>query len=218
MKTSQCHNPTVRHDALTHPAPCGGVHASLRNDTGFTIIELLVVIAIIAALAALGAVAYSGIRGDAQKRETVSTLQTLSNAYTEFYASTDRPIRSEEAGARPPQRTDLYNSFDEELAMDWFLYEAWWIDESRGVLRSLDDRLIFHPNDPSRDGPPVAVEDAWENPIAYRGPAYDEQDANDDSARFGFSVPPHPRAFFISPGPSGDFGNADDNIYSYQEN
>lgn len=64
-----------------------------KNKSGFTIVELLVVIVIIAILAAISIVAYSGIQGRARDNLRISALASIEKAL-ELYKTTE--------GAYPP--------------------------------------------------------------------------------------------------------------------
>ncbi len=54
------------------------------NKTGFTIVELLIVVVVIAILASITIVSYSGINARAKESSIVSNLNTFSNKYQQL--------------------------------------------------------------------------------------------------------------------------------------
>lgn len=58
-----------------------------KNTSGFTIVELLIVIVVIAILAAISIVAYTGIQQRARDSERKAELQTIATAVEMYYAA-----------------------------------------------------------------------------------------------------------------------------------
>ena len=58
-----------------------------KNTSGFTIVELLIVIVVIAILAAISIVAYTGIQQRARDSERKAELQTIAKAVEMYYAA-----------------------------------------------------------------------------------------------------------------------------------
>lgn len=58
-----------------------------KNNKGFTLVELMVVVVILAVLVAIAVPIYNNITGDAQKRACHANLRTIDAAKTQFEAS-----------------------------------------------------------------------------------------------------------------------------------
>ena len=63
---------------------------SKKDDEGFTILELLVVVSIIGLLASIIFISFRGVRTEARDAERVSTLQEVQNALERYYSDYGR--------------------------------------------------------------------------------------------------------------------------------
>lgn len=70
-----------------------------KSTSGFTLVELLIVIVVIAILAAISAVAYNGIQNRAHDTAVKADLAVLQKKLMLFTASTDKYMRSNELAA-----------------------------------------------------------------------------------------------------------------------
>ena len=59
--------------------------ADTRYDSGFTIVELLIVIVVIAILAAISIIAFTGVQTRAENTKTVAALQAYTKALQQYY-------------------------------------------------------------------------------------------------------------------------------------
>ena len=68
----------------------------MHRRSGFTIVELLIVIVVIAILAAISIIAYNGIQQRARDSERVSDISTIQKVLEIYYAENNRyPLRGE---------------------------------------------------------------------------------------------------------------------------
>ena len=82
-----------------------------RNDSGFTIVELLIVIVVIAILAAITVVAYNGIQDRSRNAQVTSGASQYNKAFESYRAVYDRyPIYAGCLGANYPSNICWTNS------------------------------------------------------------------------------------------------------------
>lgn len=94
-----------------------------RRSTGFTIVELLIVIVVIAILAAISIVAYTGIQQRARDAERLSDAQMIDKAIKSYYAvHGEYPPGGRSGGFE--RSTDTSEMFLEHLINSGFLPDS----------------------------------------------------------------------------------------------
>ena len=107
----------------------------MRNKSGFTIVELLIVIVVIAVLASISIVAYNGIVSRAYGNRAQSEMSGISRAVAAFEVLNERYPADVNRGI-PPEVTELMNgSTDNWPNAPWpgSVYDYdYWVDGATG--------------------------------------------------------------------------------------
>ena len=211
---------------------------------GFTLIELLVTIGIIAVLAAIVLAAGSAVLRNAERRQIEMAFQALDQAVAEFERSRDQKITYRRINGDPDGVYDiaqlniggaylivcLLNGMDVDggAAANPFRPLLASHEPSLQILKRIDPDLLRRDTTtvPAANivpNPRLELVDPWGNRIGIAFPgraklAGETGDADgtvrtSDEDQLG--VCRDRRICFVSPGPDGNFGTREYNIYSY---
>ena len=198
-----------------------------KSKTGFTIIELMVVIGIIIILAGIGLVTMNVLNEQAVKDKTRMVIRGAAGAGTEYEAQIASVINH--TGSSPvdwgTNKTGTADTSVSEPAtslssIERFVWALWQIEDTQNRLKRFDDMLV----DADGDGF-YELNDGWGRPLEYvdgtNAPLTPMPTPNSN-----FSTLPRRNAFFLAcAGPDGEWGvvnnqnqpddPAKDNIYSF---
>ncbi len=211
-----------------------------RRQSGFTLVELLMVIAIMAILTGLLVIAGNQVRNSTRKKQTLTMLTQLQAAAEEYEIETGRRINHFNRTA--PVGTILHETFDWteskekndpptttgtgtiDDSIERFLYVVLRIDRTSYLLPKVDsdDEDVLYDQD--GDGF-LEMFDAFGTRIEYAESVLHGTDLNGDDYGSDDFLPERKTPFFASAGSDADFGDAEtddptkdpmrDNVYSY---
>jgi len=199
------------------------IHGRARPmPTGFSLIEMLIVIALVVVLAGLTVVVGRGVVAKAKVDQCRQLLLTLDATLTEYQA---------DKGAIPPFVRRAYLPPTGQGTADRRTWRevAVYIEQVKGYagidkqLGTIDASFLVKREQIYKDlagypyagqvaaDPRPSVRDPWGMEILYIHPSED----NEDSFRL-FGTPLNERPYFMSAGPDGEYETLEDNLYSYE--
>lgn len=161
--------------------------AARRQNTGFSLVEVMVLIGIISVLAALVLVARTALVGSSKERQTRLIMQTALGALTEYEASIGSRINHETGGTLDWNTLGGGTSYDDSqmggtldyiytrpptapavsipnLAIERFVYAIRQNDAAERTFRNLNvDELFIDTDGDGRD----EIVDAWGTPLIF---------------------------------------------------
>lgn len=164
--------------------------------SAFTLIELLIVIGIVTLLIAIGFAVANAVKGGAQERLTLATLQMLDQSLTEYVSvksAIPPPIVKHPVlpnnQYQPVADASVTSGSDIIPSLGWYLVQLEECEPARKVIDAINPKLVNVSNRTpgSAGGDPDrafrTVRDAWGNPIRYVHPAFQGFVTNAGAAR-----------------------------------
>lgn len=93
-----------------------------KTKSGFTIVELLIVIVVIAILAAISIVAYNGIQQRARDTTRASDISQIKKALLAYNAIHSGVVRPGAAGYTKPSGEPTYSGWDVSTSASWLAF------------------------------------------------------------------------------------------------
>jgi prepilin-type N-terminal cleavage/methylation domain-containing protein len=93
-----------------------------KSTTGFTIVELLIVIVVIAILATISVVAYSNIQQRARDSKRASDIAQIKKALLAYDAIHGGVVRPGATGYTKPSGENAYGGFDVSTSAVWLIF------------------------------------------------------------------------------------------------
>lgn len=181
-----------------------------QSATGFTLIEIIVVVAILMLLLGIGLAYGPGLLAPAERQQTVITLKNLQMINDEYAALTGSHYQ-------PTQN-------DPQLRIEEFVNAMLTSGDRnlKNLMASLDENILVNIEEDSSDPPEWRLRDAWGNDIFYRLAGETTQGLSGSQ-----QLPNKTFPYFASPGPDGQWGDVTaatntpaydksiDNLYSF---